>query len=942
MTATQDTRHEPDTTALQVATGRPALPPMALARIAGLPVEVLDDLRDDAAAAWARSVLTLELAVSALAEGLSDALHDLVGDNDDQDERRFLVNLRRRAFRGQPLADPDADVARVSALDVGTGRLVLQWHLAERALAARVAAGSAIVDADLAESRAALQRLVERPELRAGILVASPPLSAQLGGYLRTPAGKVDKKRRKLERSLMSYVGRTVVKPSPFGTFTPVQVATFGPGGDTAAGFAVSGTTRSRVRLNVAVLNRVCRLVLDDPAKRADLPVVATSGWARDDDRIRYVRRWIEAGEEAQAVTFDAVTDKLFFLRNGEALDELLDLIDQPARHGPAPTFATVARWLATRHDADAEQGEAYLAALLHVGLVEVPGLQVPVHAADPVGALAEVLRGLATLGPGGVEDPAAWAVDLAAALDGVRRRLATYAEADLAERTAVLADVRAALVEVVTGLGDPSGAVPQTLVYEDTVAGDAPIALDADAWQREVVGPVEAVAPILRAWDVTLAQRLTLEAYFVARHGVGGRADDVLGLVHDFTEDFFDQYQTMSGQRSAYVDGVYQPEINWLRSAEVDRLDAARVVLTDAVTRAYAGHERDEEITLDRAAVAAVAEHTDRLPLGDEPRSHLVQVSARSDAAPRIVLNQGYGGLHFPFSRFAHAFPAGVDGTHADLAETLRERARTAAGPGVVHAEVTGGPVTSNLNLHGRLTDHEIVCPGEQSSVPPEQQIHLDDLYAVHLPIERRVALRSRRLDVEVVPTYLGYLIPLALPEIPRTLLLFAQTSMGQFDPWAGQAEAPVTDGVGYRPRVTCGGVVLRRRSWAVGVDDLPVGSHAPAPADEAARLLAWQRWRTAHRLPDRVFVKVQVASGFRGAGSSKPMYVDFASVLSLHALEAALEPDALVLLTEALPDPGDPATAPGVSSAGRHVVELAVEHRPAPTSPAPERNPS
>ena len=912
-------------------TARPGLAPMALARIGGLPVDVLAELRDDTATAWATSVLALEMSVSALATGLSDALHPLVGDNVDQDQRRFLVNLRRRVFRGQPLADAPHDIAVVAALHPGTGRLLEQWHLAERALVARVALGPGVVAADVAASRLALQRLCDRPELRAGVLVASPPLSAQLGGFLRTPPDKVDKKRRKLERSVMSYVGRTVVKPSPFGTFTPVQVASFEPTGAGTDGFPVSLETQSQVRLNVAVLNRICRLVLDDTTKRADLPVVATAGWARDDDRIRYVRRWIEGGEEQQAVTFDAVTDKLFFLRHGDALDELLQLLGDAE---PPPTFGTVAAWLAVRHDADLEESEAYLAALLRLGLVEVPGLQVPVHADDPVAALARVFRGLVTLAEGGSVRPVSWAVAVGDRLDDVRVRLADYPAADVPTRAVVLAEVRAMVAEVFAALGDESpDAVPQTLVYEDAVAGTSPIVLDEAAWERDVLAPLRAVDPLLRAWDVTLAQRLTFQAYFVARFGHGGRAEDLLELLHDFGEDFFEQYQTISGQRKAFTDdGRYEPEVNWLKSAEVDRLDTARVVLTDALRAAYAGQEHAEELQIAPDVVSAVAAHTDALPFGQEPRSHLVQLVAQPGGPPRVVLNQGYGGLHFPFSRFAYAFDGDAQsdgGGDGDLTARLRARARDAAAPGVVHAEVTGGPVTSNLNLHDRLTDLEIVCPGEQSSVPPAQQVHLDDLYAVHLPDEGRVALRSRRLEVEVVPTYLGYLIPLALPEIPRSLLLFAQTSMAQFDPWGGLPDAPVQDGVGYRPRVTCGGVVLRRRCWAVGAGDLPVGPHTAAPAGDSERLLTWQRWRTSHGLPGQVFVKTQVASGFRGAGSSKPMYVDFASVLSLHALEGVLETDALVLLTEVLPDLDD---APGRSDAGRHVVELAIEHQPRP----------
>lgn len=218
-------------------------------------------------------------------------------------------------------------------------------------------------------------------------------------------------------------------------------------------------------------------------------------------------------------------------------------------------------------------------------------------------------------------------------------------------------------------------------------------------------------------------------------------------------------------------------------------------------------------------------------------------------------------------------------------LAERLRGFARAVCPSGAVLAEITGGSTTTNLNLHDRLIDYEIVCPGESSAAPEDKRTGIDDLYVEHDAGTDRLVLRSRRLACEVVPVYLGYLVPLALPEITRTLLLFSPTSMARPDVWGGVPEGTPADGVTARPRVRLGPLVLSRRSWTTRASALPARSPG---APDSEWFLRWQSWRCTHRLPDRVFATVSGAD--RAMTAAKPQYVDFDSLLSLLAFEGLL----------------------------------------------------
>ncbi|MEV7314772.1 lantibiotic dehydratase [Streptomyces microflavus] len=880
--------------------------PAFMVRVAGLPVESVRELRCPQSRRWADEVLDESAQLRLLAEKAGDQLHDLIGGSDDEPLRRALLKLRRDIFNNRlPATDPaDRVLGRVHSLDPAAASTLADWLTGRRALDGRLGAGAGLLAAETGRSREALRSLAGHERLRRGLLLASPALDAQLDAYRKQPpsaGARPDKKQRKIERSLLSYVYRTACKTSPFSTFTGVALGSLG--GSAGLRLRVEEEWRAQARLNVVALGRLADAVIADPARRADLPVAPASGWGRDDDRVRYVRRWITAGDDDTAVTFDAVKDRLFFLRRSGTLDRLLTLFEE--RSGTVLRYGDLVEWLARDQGAAREECEQYLGALLDVGMVQVPCLRTEVHDTDPLRAFQGALRGL--------ERP--WADRLADRLEEPARCVERFADASADERRALLDALRAGLRAVQEEeLGADRAKVPQTLLYEDAAAG-ARTEFDPDAWQELAAGPLAAVERVLPAFDLTLPQRITFEGFFLARYGRGGRCDDLLKLVHDFHEDFFDQYMTFTATRTAYdADGTYVPEVNWLGLDRLRALDTARRTFTARMAALLeAAGPGAAEVRVDDAFLAEVADELDGLAADFAPMSHHLQIADRP-GDPLVVLNRSYGGVSFPFSRFTELF----DG----LDERLFAGTEAIVPEGAVLAEVTGGPVTSNLNLHGRLTPYEIVCPGERGTLDVESRISLDDLHLVHDPEAGRLVLRSARLGREVIPVYLGYLVPLALPELPRTLLLLSPTSMAPLNVWAGVPEgAPDEGGVTTRPRVRHGSLVLSRRSWSAPAAALPL-HRAGAPED--GWFLDWHAFRREHDLPDRVFATVS-DTGARGATGAKPQYLDFDSPLSLSAFEALIKtPQARVVFREALPDEDALHT---VSGHGRHVAELAVE---------------
>ena len=115
------------------------------------------------------------------------------------------------------------------------------------------------------------------------LALASPTLDGQLDAFIADRSATPDKRARKKERSLLSYVYRTACKTSPFSTFTAVAEGRFAPVAadpDVRAG----GDWTSHPRLNVVVLARLAELIAADrgpPGRSAGRPVRRAGNWTR-------------------------------------------------------------------------------------------------------------------------------------------------------------------------------------------------------------------------------------------------------------------------------------------------------------------------------------------------------------------------------------------------------------------------------------------------------------------------------------------------------------------------------------------------------------------------------------------------------------------------------------------------------------------------------------
>jgi hypothetical protein len=890
------------------------LPPFFMLRIAGLPVEAADPLRFSDTVTWADGALGI---ASQLAEGkgtLTAALEAAVARTAQDHVRRRLLDIRRAVFnvrlpRGSGLFDELA-----GELGPGTLTALRDWVSLRRRYQEELDRGSALLAAEIDRRREHLRKLGSDAGLRTGILLASPSLDTYLSRYLERGSGSLTKRERRQERSLLEYIYRMVYKTSPFSALTAVALGRFVPGAGPVLALDVpSRPWPSHTRLNLAVLGRIGDAMVAAPEFLADLPVQVTAGWRLDQDRIRYVRRQRRPGDDDAAVTMDVLQENLFYLVSGNFLADLLAI----APNGSTVRFEDLAQRL---HAADPQRRglpdvRRYLSRLVRLGLLTIPALHLDSHHHDPVRDFRDRMGGLDT----------SWSSELASRLDALAAQADAYRESPLNERRAVLADVRRGIEGALHVLGRAEAVAPRTALYEDVSLGGASVVAGRDTWRSQLVPALAELSRLLPVFDLTLNNKFMAKGFFRARFGRGGVCADLAQFTHDFHLDVYDQYLQYNARRQMFDEhNEYVRQQNWFRQPEIEALDNARLRLVRHMRAAYAALPPDAtELVIDEAFVDGVAAE---LPdcLGElDPRSFFLQI-AEVGGRPLGVINRVYSGLTLLFSRFAHCFPGDgddglVDGLRASLAELQPD--------GAVFAELTGGYDTANLNAHPSVLPYELVCPGDVSFRSPSQQIAVDDLIITDDPRANRLQLRSRRLGCEVIPVYLGFLMPLALPEIQRLLLTFSYTNMAALDFWSG-TDRPLGDApIGGHPRVRYRNLVVQRQLWKTDPGRVP--RRRPGYSD-AEWFLDWVRWRHEHGLPRWVFATPdRPAPGERpGPGPAperKPHFVDFEDYFSLTLLDNLVKTAGRRLVfVEMLPDPSQLWVRSGEH---RWVTELTVE---------------
>jgi thiopeptide-type bacteriocin biosynthesis protein len=658
------------------------------------------------------------------------------------------------------------------------------------------AAAAAAADHKLLRER--LQQLLNRPEIREALWLASPDLFSTLPIWEKQPESD---KGQKLEHSLYRYIARMSSRPTPFGLFAACSVGKIGAERCLEVGPRSQYWRRSR--LDMEYLSNLADKVSSDPALYGELSYRPNTSL------------YLAAGRyhHSQGYFADKIRSyRLIATQPTPYLDATL----QRAANGATPR-ALAAALVKDDPDILLEEAQEYIRQLIE-SQVLVSDLAPPITGPEPVDDMLSQL-----------EHPETSSIK--ASLSSVSKMLRDLDQSGLGNDLAGYQEI----VNQVSQL--PAEFKQEHLVQVDMMKPAAKACLD----QR-------LINDILRGVEVLHS----LSAF--------GQQDPFKQFKQDFSERYeaqavpltlvLDEEVGIGFERKDAPGAMPEPLIENLDFPGPEEREETKATRQDLILLRKVeqiASEKGSVLELDAKLVEALrAENPPPLPDAFAVMGHVASAGSGSENKYSFYM-QSAGGPSgaILLGRFCHA----DEQLTAGVKEHMRAEEEARRDENVVFAEIAHLPEgrIGNVLFRPILRKYEIPFLAT-SRVPREQQIPVTDLM---VSVENdRVVLRSLRLGCEVVPRLTsahGYMHGRNL-KLYKFLCLLQGQGVAGGNAW----NWGILENLAFLPRVTFRNIVFALARWRLdkeAIEKLSAGTGVE-------RLHRIEEWRLARRIPRFVFL--------------------------------------------------------------------------------------
>lgn len=818
----------------------PQLFPYLLLRIAGGPLA--DFQRTDAQKSYdlATELYKEEKEAEKIKEDLVDHLYTSIPTITDDKMRRLLIRLKRDIHNGRSI--PYLSKTMLGQLPDPLQAMLIDYLDFTKHKASLEKEGEHLYEAETHKSKHAFTALLKQSNFQNGLLLSSDTAMASLKKYLASDAANTPSVSKK-ERSFMEYLSRMYAKPTPFGTFTHLAIASFGTDNlsPLAAPIHPEAIVESHVQLNNELLRYLSGLLVTHSEIRQHLPI-ATNFTIH------------EKGAELCFLVNNHNRESFQYIGLTPSLKAILALAVR--RHW---TYKTLIKEIVdNKYVAAPEKAiQSYVDQLLDAGFFEFD-LGVSGMERDWATKLAEILSPHANSVP--------VLKKLVDDLKTLQKLASQYQKADARQRARLLQQAYELYRDSCMALGaTDTPAVsktnkakeevfqhtydtvfrlkPHQMWYEDT-ALNQPLLLPAELKQNlESLGSLLA---LMSSFDTCLEKRESMTHFFKTTYGV----DVKVGLL-----EFYRAYYRQENEHKT---------TNPLTKAR----EAGQRIALESLIKNIEDQLHNDDIRLNEA-------HIPNLPAPAGGSFAAFFHVYKNDNAIKVVLNDvtpGHGKL---FGRFLYLFAD-------DVTKQLRLWSTSHDGDAVM-AEATDASVL-NANLHDRIMPYEIHTPGGHTTLPASSQIGVHELEVSYDATDKRLVLTHPESQKEVIVFDLGFETPRQRSKLYTLLGSFMSGSHHPIE----QLVASINEGLQKRkaegtpvvlPRITYKDqIVLQRKAWLIPKDQLPRRNSGESSWLYFLRLY---KWKEQQGMPHEVFVKTDF---------EKPQYISFRNPLLVALLESLI----------------------------------------------------
>lgn len=862
--------------------------------------------------------------IADLRERTSNVLHAAVSTRSDRDERRDLINARRKLFNEKQLSPRErASISKcLSSADVTIVEELAQLLDTRNALRQKLRDAFAS-ELDLARSR--LRNTIDDGSLRSGILASSESLYQAMSLYRERPHTLSPGERLKTERGILRYVTRASMKATPFSTLCSILPGRFVVDDDNTAhdtprttdyrSLRIEGPKEQikAIRLNKRLYGVLRHSVLRHAELRLHMDIELNPTLKREPTE--FVFLFVGGGREV----FQRVE------RN-----ELIDLVVEMVA-SERTTLSQLAARIAERAEVESTHEEAieFINKLLAAGLLRfffgIPEQEAVWH--DLFASTME--RSELAIGRQIADDLRR----LGGAAD-------SYSHASAEGRPLIAEEAQQAIVNLMRSLNLPDTRWIGPIFFEDASA-NAQATIPWTPALARMFGDLRRYVGLTRRLSQTRIDQAVMRRFFDERYADTAAPIPLLEFYEDFHRDFQKEHLVRAAKQAA---GAADPDYNVANPYNLEVVANAFAARGRIARLIAAEQNRDADAVEVSISLDELFDCVKDVPdVSDEHVSvgmflDLVEPGDGS-SSPRVVLNKAHyvDGFGRFFSRFLHVLPDAV---------TKNLRATNAARSGNIVAEI-GSDGNFNPNLHPPLLPWAIAYPTTETG---EDKV----LSVTELAVTRRKE-RSDALSLwhvpsgrEVAPVDLGFQSRDGRPALFQLLGRFSPAAqfaltLPYLSPRHASGSEESTPQVRHLPRVVLNDtIVVSRQTWVVPSELLPKRAAGVTDDEWFAQV---DEWRKHHGLPEEVYLRIRQHSRSSGVESgqpqakaavppiasrgernlAKPQYINFGSPILLGVLTHTLKelPSFIAIFEERYPD-GDQIT---YWNDERHVFELLVE---------------
>jgi hypothetical protein len=854
-------------------------------RLSGLPWSVLEPF----STVLPKAVEDLdgaELELAAARAELTDALYGAIHEAPPE-KRRVLLAAKRDCYNGRPLA-PHWTKAQLYLESEPAGTLFARAAALENAAMALRRDFESAFQTSLASGIESLVSFLDDPMLRCGLAVGSPVFAREAERFRKLEPGERLRSNKKLPSTLLRYVSRAALKLSPFSTFTAVGLCRVENGADALRLAGGEWSRASIVRVRRHILDRCADLLLTSRQFRELLPVGInlSAMWPGDGTVMFWRPGRFRAGAESRKLDYQPHT-----LITARISGGIIERIRQTLAEGPVPYRDLIAALVSgSRQEAPGMAISESVDKLIETGFLAV---SLPWSETD--GRLEKTM--LQALMPWMSRVPAM--PDFAASLD----RLVALEDGFLESPDPIAAYLE--MHALLDALLEAASRVAQTPPTVDVVARSTERDIYQDVWCSPAR---DGRAPLMRVGVSHLAKALAgieplyrYSALFDYRLDFQWNLGALLrnGATGPFTVPLLQachaagalprDYSNFKEQNTNASVGIRS--FNPMHLPVLDELASQR----ESAMREFESCFRDSQSgrEIDIAALDSLLRRVPaRFRRGYTGACALLQpVTPDCSQWVQNGVKEGTGRCA---SRFTSIMPVQVRAPY--VAGMVRRSQVDLDGEPVQLLDLYC-PGGDTLNVHEPQTARALALARIDPATPEERQLALSDLFVtVDEDGWPRICDRHRQ---RYLPVHLGLSMLRYVPSLIRFLCAFGPSESELITLPALRREAK---GVATLDRIAIGTVVVKRKSWRIPSQILRDILDSPGEPDVFAKLC---RFRTANKIPDRVFALERVRHPVQG-WYQKPQYLDLTSPLFVRLLAAvAASAEEEVTLVEMLPLP-------------------------------------